>query len=88
MSSMSMELDECMDTLERTQKHCTAFFTKIASLEADELNMLDSRKEARADRKKEEEKSTIRGMATALKLEDLTTSISAQDIRLWMEKWE
>ena len=56
---------------------------------ADKKEMKSDRTGTPAARGRDEDRTPeVKGIASALKPEELTTSVAAQDISLWLERWE
>ena len=73
------------------QNECGGFYHFIEDVEEVEKK----RREAKPDRSETLARSRddnrtpeIKGIASALKPEEITTSVVAQDISLWLERWE
>ena len=74
-----------MDRVEAANVECAGFYEIIMDAEADAAK---ESKPATAGRTPREERAPeIKGVATALKPDELTSSVAAQDISLWVEQW-
>ena len=83
---MEKELTTCMEALEAVQLECSKFYGLIEDFEAKEAKE-KAKKDGRKDKgprrtQEDDDVPEIKGTATVLKPEELTTSVAAQDISL------
>ena len=86
VDKLTVELNTCMDQVELANAECAGFCEAINN--AEERARKESKPERSGHSPREERTPEIKGVATALKPDELTTSVAAQDISLWMEQWQ
>ena len=86
METMGKELTACMEALEKAQVECSEFYGIIEDFEEAEKKKKEVKTDRSSARPRDDDKPPeIKGITSALKPEELTTSVAAQDIALWLE---
>ena len=86
MDAISKELAGCMEALEKAQVECSEFYGIIEDFEEAEKKKKEVKTDRSSARPRDDDKPPeIKGITSALKPEELTTSVAAQDIALWLE---
>ena len=88
MDNLSKELTSCMELVEHSQNECAAFYHYIEDVEMTIKKEMKLGRTGTPATSREDRTFEVKGIASALKPEKLTTSVAAQDISLWLERWE
>ena len=82
---ITAQLNECMERAELGNLNLTAFLEAIEEAELHDVK--ESKPAAAGGGVRDTRAPEIKGVASALKPEELTSSIAAHDITIWVEQW-
>ena len=82
---LSATLDECLDRAKGGNQELTAFLEAIEEWELHQKK--DTKKGVTSGAVGDTRPPEVKGVATALKPEELTSSIAAHDMSVWVEQW-
>ena len=85
VDNLSTQLDECMERAKIGNQELTAFVEAIEDWEV--KSVTESKPGGSGKGEKDTKGPELKGVASALKPEELTSSIAAQDMSLWVEQW-
>ena len=84
---LTATLTECMDRAEAGNLEFATFLEIIADMETADAAKESKPTKAGTGASRDTRAPEIKGVATALKPEELTSSIAAHDISIWVEQW-
>ena len=84
---LTAQLTECMDRAEAGNLEFATFLDAIADVETAAAAKESKPATASTGAPRDARAPEIKGVATALKPEELTSSIAAHDISIWVEQW-